>query len=181
MLTRLVAITVLSFSLLVARHARAQQAQGVSDTLATPAAGPTTNAARAAVAPARVQRRDRLPVVFYGVLGSAAVAAAVFHVDPDSGGYRDGWTTATDFPDKAVHALAAWAITGVGIDLGVRPRYAALAVCGAGTAFEFAQGYVSAYDVAADCVGAVGAATWQSWRAKRKARAARAARERATP
>ena len=84
----------------------------------------------------------------------------------------DGWTTATDFPDKAVHALAAWAITGVGIDLGARPRYAAIAVCGAGVAFEFAQGYVSVYDTAADCAGAIGAATWQSWRARRKARAA---------
>jgi hypothetical protein len=178
MLTRLIATTVLSCSVLVARHAGAQQSSTVGDTVATATAGPTTSAARAAVAPARMERRERLPVVFYGVLGSAAVAAAVFHVDPDSGGYRDGWTTATDFPDKAVHALAAWAITGVGVDLGVRPRYAALAVCGAGTAFEFAQGYVSVYDVAADCVGAAGAATWQSWRAKRKARAAR---ERPTP
>jgi hypothetical protein len=26
----------------------------------------------------------------------------------------DGWTTATDFPDKAVHTLASSAITGVG-------------------------------------------------------------------
>ena len=35
----------------------------------------------------------------------------------------DGWTTATDFPDKAAHALAAWAITGVGINLGaLSPR-----------------------------------------------------------
>ena len=43
----------------------------------------------------------------------------------------------------------------------------------AGTAFEFAQGYVSMYDIAADCVGAAGAAAWQSWRARRRARAAR--------
>jgi hypothetical protein len=71
-----------------------------------------------------------------------------------------------------VHALAAWAITSVGVDLGARPRYAALAVCAAGTAFEFAQGYVSPYDVAADCIGAGGAALWQSWRAKRRARPA---------
>ena len=176
--TRLLATIVLASSLLVARLTGAQQSPSVSDTLGDTLrapAGPTTSAARAAVGSARVERRDRLPVVFYGVLGSAAVAAAVFHVDPDSGGYRDGWTTATDFPDKAVHALVAWAITGVGVDLGVRPRYAALAVCGAGTAFEFAQGYVSVYDVAADCVGAVGSATWRSWRARRKARAARAA------
>lgn len=104
----------------------------------------------------------------------------MLHVDPDSGGYDDGWTTATDFPDKAVHALAAWAITTVGVDLGARPRHAALAVCAAGTAFEFAQGYASPYDVAADCVGAAGAALWQSWRARRRERtaAAKAARDR---
>jgi hypothetical protein len=181
MVTRLTATTALAFSLLAAPCLRAQQPSSVGDTIPAPAAGPTNAAAKAAVGVARVERRDKLPVVFYGVLGGAAVAAAVFHVDPDSGGYRDGWTTATDFPDKAVHALVAWAITGVGVDLGVRPRYAALAVCGAGTAFEFAQGYVSPYDIAADCVGAVGAATWESWRAKRKARAARARRERPTP
>lgn len=133
----------------------------------TRTSGPSLAAARVA---ARGVRRDRLPVVFYGALATAAVTVAVLHVDPDSGGYRDGWTTATDFPDKAVHALAAWAITNVGVDLGARPRYAALAVCAAGTAFEFAQGYVSPYDIAADCAGATGAALWQSWRARRRAR-----------
>jgi hypothetical protein len=172
MLTRLVVITALSSLLSVAQNARAQQSSNVSDSVALAIAGPAASAARAGIAPARAGRREMLPFVFYGVLGSAAVATAIFHVDPDSGGYRDGWTTATSFPDKAVHALAAWAITGIGVDLGVRPRYAALAVCGAGTAFEFAQGYVSVYDIAADCVGAVGAATWQTWRAKRKARRA---------
>jgi len=131
--------------------------------------GPSIDAAQAGV---RSARGDRLPMVFYGALATAAVTVAVLHVDPDSGGYRDGWTTATDFPDKAVHALAAWAITNVGIDLGARPRYAALAVCAAGTAFEFAQGYASPYDVAADCAGATGAALWQGWRARRRARSA---------
>jgi hypothetical protein len=171
-LTRLAAILAFVCSLLVPTFAAAQQATAVADT-APSAVVPTTDAARAGIAPARVQKRDRLPLVFYGALGGAAVAVAAFHVDPDTGGYRDGWTTATDFPDKAVHALAAWAITNVGVDLGVQPRYSAAAVCAAGTAFEFAQGYVSVYDIAADCVGAVGAAAWQSWRAKRRARAKR--------
>ena len=134
-------------------------------------AGPTASAARSAAGGARARRRDGLPLVFYGTLGGVALATAIFHVDPDTGGYRDGWTTATDFPDKAVHGLAAWAITSVGVDLGVRPRYSAAAVCAAGTAFEFAQGYVSVYDVAADCLGAAGAAAWQTWRARRRARA----------
>lgn len=132
---------------------------------------PSAQAARVAASTVVRKQPDRTPLVFYGVLGAAAVASAVLHVDPDSGGYRDGWNTATDFPDKAVHALAAWAITSVGVDVGVRPRYSALAVCAAGTAFEFAQGYVSIYDIAADCAGAAGAAAWQSWRARRRARA----------
>jgi hypothetical protein len=176
MLTRLVVITALAASLPALHSTGAQQSTVVGDS-AHSLAGPTVTSARAAAPRARGDRHNKLPLVFYGALGGAAIVTAVLHVDPDSGGYRDGWTTATDFPDKAVHALAAWAITGVGVDLGVRPRYAALAVCGAGTAFEFAQGYVSLYDIGADCAGAVGAATWQSWRAKRKAKA-RAVRSR---
>ncbi|HUQ80982.1 MAG TPA: hypothetical protein VM076_07595 [Gemmatimonadaceae bacterium] len=139
-----------------------------ADTVIVPGI-PTAHAAQVAATAARTSGRERLPIVFYGVLGAAAVTSAVLHIDPDSGGYRDGWKTATDFPDKAVHALAAWAVTSVGVDLGVRPHYSALAVCAAGTAFEFAQGYVSVYDIAADCAGAAGAAAWRSWRARRKA------------
>ena len=168
--TRLAAILAFVCSLLAPNIAAAQQATTDADT-APAATVPTVNAARAGIVPATAQKRDRLPLVFYGALGGAAVAVAAFHVDPDTGGYRDGWTTATDFPDKAVHALAAWAITNVGVDLGVQPKYSAAAVCAAGTAFEFAQGYVSPYDIAADCIGAASAAVWQSWRAKRRARA----------
>ena len=158
--------------LVVPQLAVAQQATMVTDTTKFPNA-PAAEAARVGVTPARTKKHNKLPFVFYGALGAAAATAAVFHVDPDTGGYRDGWATATDFPDKAVHALAAWAITSVGVDLGVRPRYSATAVCAAGTAFEFAQGYVSIYDIAADCVGAAGAAAWQTWRARRRARPAR--------
>lgn len=172
MLTRFAVITLLASSFFAPDCAHGQQSVTADDTIVKQVPGPASSSIRAGVSHSRVAERDRMPLLFYGVLGGAAIATAVFHVDPDSGGYRDGWTTATDFPDKAVHALAAWAITGVGVDLGVRPRYAALAVCGAGTAFEFAQGYVSRYDIAADCVGAAGAALWQSWRAKRRARAA---------
>ena len=156
------------------------RAQAVMTSDSVRAAIPTREAARAGAASQAAtdgrtttrQERDRVPLLFYGALAGAATAAAVLHVDPDSGGYRDGWTTATDFPDKAVHALAAWAITTIGVDLGARPRNAAIAVCAAGTAFEFAQGYVSPYDIAADCIGATGAALWQSWRASRRERAA---------
>jgi hypothetical protein len=164
-------------SLLVAgRVVGAQQASAPPDS----AAIPTVAAAQAGVSgAAKPKSRDWLPVVFYGTVGAAAATSLVLHIDADPGGYHDGWSTETDFPDKAVHALAAWALTNVGIDLGARPRHSALAVCAAGTAFEFAQGYVSVYDIVADCAGAAGAAAWQSWRAHR--RRARAARAPATP
>ena len=179
-LSRLLAPLALILVATVCRRSGAQQAPA-SDSAR--AAIPSIDAARAGVSLASAappasdtahNRRSRLPVIYYGALAGAAGVTAVLRVDPDSGGYRDGWTTATDFPDKAVHALAAWAITTVGVDLGARPRHAAIAVCAAGTAFEFAQGYVSPYDIAADCVGASGAALWQSWRATRRARAAKA-------
>lgn len=157
-------------SVLAARPAVSQQLPATIDTITTAVGAPTTEAARVGVGRSRTKKHDRLPFVFYGALGGAVATAAVFHVDPDTGGYSDGWTTDTDFPDKAVHALAAWAITSIGVDLGVRPRYSAVAVCATGTAFEFAQGYVSVYDIAADCAGAAGAAAWQTWRAKRRAR-----------
>jgi hypothetical protein len=182
-LSRLLPPLSLALVLLVIR-CRVSGAQQAPASDSARAAIPSVDAARVGVGLASAaattasdathNRRNRLPVIYYGALAGAAGATAVLRVDPDSGGYRDGWTTATDFPDKAVHALAAWAITTVGVDLGARPRHAALAVCAAGTAFEFAQGYVSPYDIAADCVGASGAALWQSWRAKRRARAAKA-------
>jgi VanZ family protein len=172
------AAALIAFTLLLAfPSAGASQQSAVSppDTTVRASAIPSVESARAAISAPRARARNKLPIVFYGMLATGAVTAAVLHVDPDTGGYHDGWNTATDFPDKAVHALAAWAITNVGVDLGARPRYAAIAVCAAGTAFEFAQGYVSVYDVAADCAGAAGAGAWQSWRARRKARAARKA------
>jgi hypothetical protein len=176
LLSRLPLAIAVVVALVAGSRAEGQQSLVSSgDTIAGAAAViPTADAARAAVVKG-TKTRDRLPIVFYGALGAAATTAFVLRVDPDSGGYHDGWTTATDFPDKAIHALAAWAITTVGIDFGARPRYAALSVCAAGTAFEFAQGYVSPYDIAADCVGAAGAAAFQSWRAKRRARAAKSA------
>ena len=165
--------TVFAFVLsLIAPTVGVGQQMATADTSAHLAI-PSVESARAAAAAPRAQGRDKLPIVFYGVLAAGAATTALLRVDPDTGGYHDGWTTATDFPDKAVHALAAWAITNVGVDLGARPRYAALAVCGAGTAFEFAQGYVSVYDIAADCGAAAAAGAWQSWRARRKAKAAK--------
>jgi hypothetical protein len=175
LLTSVATLATLAFS----RSATGQQHPAPpADTVS--AGIPTAEASRSALSTASAAKRnDRLPQIFYGVLGAAATTTMVLHVDADSGGYHDGWTTATDFPDKAVHALAAWAITTAGVDLGARPRYAALAVCAAGTVFEVAQGYVSVYDIAADCVGAAGAAAFQSWRATRRAKSERARAERA--
>jgi hypothetical protein len=172
MLSRLPIAIAFVIYITVPRAGVSQQAGAAADTIAQSPI-PSVQSARTAASSPRTKGRDKLPIVFYGALTAGAVTAGVLRVDPDTGGYRDSWTTATDFPDKAVHALAAWAITNVGVDLGAKPRYAALAVCAAGTAFEFAQGYVSVYDVAADCGAAAAAGAWQSWRARRKAKAAK--------
>jgi hypothetical protein len=172
MSSRLPTIIAFAVYLVVPRVGVSQRSATAPDTLAGSPI-PSVESARAAAATPRAKGRDKLPLVFYTALTAGAVTAAVLHVDPDTGGYSDGWTTATDFPDKAVHALASWAITNVGVDLGAKPRYAAAAVCAAGTAFEFAQGYVSIYDIAADCGAAAAAGVWQSWRARRKAKAAK--------
>ena len=111
--------------------------------------------------------------VFYGALLTGAALSFNYRVDPDAGGYEDKWNTLANFPDKGVHALAAFALTGVGVDLGARPWVAAASVCAAGAAFEFSQGYVSKMDIAADCVGAASAALWKSWRQRVNAREGR--------
>jgi hypothetical protein len=108
----------------------------------------------------------RGPLIFVGAVGAALVANSVVHLDNDPGGYRDSWNSEASFPDKAVHGLAAFAITSVGVDLKVRPVYAALTTCAAGAIFETTQGYVSPYDIAADCVGAGLAGLWRHWRAR---------------
>ncbi|HET7553693.1 MAG TPA: hypothetical protein VFK04_20535 [Gemmatimonadaceae bacterium] len=101
--------------------------------------------------------------LFYGGVGAGVVAVRAFHLDSDPGGYDDGFRTESAFPDKAVHALAAWAITNLGTDLKVGAWKSAIAVCAGGVGFEFAQGYVSPYDIGANCLGAAGAAVWRSW------------------
>lgn len=117
-------------------------------------------------APIREAKRTRSTTtrLFYGALIAGTALSFQYSVDPDEGGYEDSWNTAAAFPDKAIHALAGWALTGIGIDLGARPWIAAASVCAPGAAFEFSQGYVSRIDIAADCVGAAGAALWRNWR-----------------
>ncbi len=123
--------------------------------------------------PAQQSRSASSSRLFYGALIAGAALSFQISVDPDEGGYKDGWSTAAAFPDKAVHALAGWALTGVGVDLGARPWVAAASVCAAGAAFELSQGYVSNIDIAADCVGAAGAALWRNWRDSKDASAGR--------
>jgi hypothetical protein len=102
--------------------------------------------------------------VFYALIAGGIVAVRTLHLDSDPGGYDDGFRTHTDFPDKGVHALAAWALTNAGTDMKLSPWRAAAVVSAAGVGYELAQGYVSKYDIAADVVGAVGAAAWRTWR-----------------
>jgi hypothetical protein len=119
-----------------------------------------------AVAPrplAIAPRSGHLPLLFYSGLTAGLVAVQAFHLDADPGGYHDALNTKSLFPDKAVHALAAWAVTSLGADLHVGPWRSAAAVCAAGVGFELAQGYVSRYDIGANCIGAAGAAAWRTW------------------
>ncbi len=128
----------------------------------TPAAASDSAGPRpVAVSP---RRRSHLRQwLYYGGVGAGVVAVSAFHLDSDPGGYRDGFETESTFPDKAVHLLAAWTITSLGADLKVGAWKSALAVCAGGVGFEFAQGYVSPYDIGANCLGAAGAAAWRSW------------------
>ena len=142
---------------------------------------PVTRNAAARVSPdsARVTPQGRTigrphaATVFYGLVAVGTLAAFELRLDPDEGGYQDGWQTKAPFPDKVVHALASFALTSVGADVGARPWLAATAVCAAGAAFEYSQGYVSYMDISANCLGATGAALWKSWTKSRDARAGR--------
>lgn len=100
------------------------------------------------------------------LLALGVVAAYVLKLDRDGGGYADGWRTQASFPDKAVHALSAFALTCAAIVTGVPPWLGAALTLVAGICFEYAQGYASKKDMAADAAGALGAALWWVlWRA----------------
>lgn len=117
--------------------------------------------------PTRIGTRSRrLPYLFFGALAGGLVANSFAHIDYDPGGYRDEWNTKATFPDKVVHGLAAFALTSVGVDMKVSPVVSALATCAAGAVYETTQGYVSGYDIGADCAGAALAGIWRHWRQK---------------
>ena len=108
-------------------------------------------------------RSNKLQWLFYGGMTAGVVAVRAFHLDRDPGGYNDGIKTESLFPDKAVHLLTAWVVTSLGTDLKVGAWKSAAVVCAGGVGFELAQGYVSHYDIGANCLGAAGAAAWRSW------------------
>jgi hypothetical protein len=119
-----------------------------------------------ATAPMAVKRSRVLPYVFFGAMAAGLAVNSFVHVDRDPGGYHDTWNTETQMPDKIVHGLAAFALTSVGVDLKVRPLISALTTCATGAIFEKTQGYVSRYDIGADCAGAALAGLWRHWRAR---------------
>lgn len=53
------------------------------------------------------------------------------------------------------------------MDMRVRPMDAALTTCAGRAIFETTQGYISPYDIAAECVGAALAGAWRRVRASR--------------
>jgi hypothetical protein len=127
----------------------------------------TPDSGQAARTQAQARRGSRLPMVFFGAMTAGLVANSFVHADRDPGGYEDSWNTETPFNDKVVHGLAAFALTSVGVDLKVRPVFAALTTCATGAIFEATQGYVSSYDIMADCAGATVAGLWRHWRSSR--------------
>lgn len=147
---------------------------GSPDSTSVPLRTPCDSSARLAVrfdsasAPRRIVTIPRAAhtksqIIFFSGVAGALAANYRMKLDTDPGGYSDGWTTSSMFPDKGVHGLAAFALTSVGVDLGVRPWTSAMTTCAAGIAFEYTQGYVSRYDIGADCIGASGAALWRSF------------------
>jgi hypothetical protein len=131
------------------------------------AASPEDTAAGGGTISALKPQSHVLPYVFFGAMAAGLAVNSVVHLDHDPGGYRDTWNTEASFPDKVVHGLAAFALTSVGVDLRVRPLVSAVTTCAAGAIFESTQGYVSRYDIGADCAGAALAGLWRHWRASR--------------
>jgi len=126
----------------------------------------TASADSAHGVPRVATKRAVLPYVFFGAMAAGLVVNSFVHVDKDPGGYHDTWNTESPMPDKIVHGLAAFALTSVGVDLKVRPMISAMTTCAAGVIFEKTQGYVSRYDIGADCAGAALAGLWRHWRAR---------------
>lgn len=172
------AAAVLGTAILLPAAAHAQRATPVALAYAPAAAAPagattpvrpdsgadsSSAARRLTMRPVATRHHSLTPLLYYGALAAGVGGVFEFRVDPDPGGYRDGWRTEAMFPDKGVHALAAFALTSVGVDLGARPFTAAASVCAAGVAFEYSQGYVSRYDIGADCLAATTAALWRKW------------------
>jgi hypothetical protein len=96
------------------------------------------------------------------IIATAVVGAAVIggKHDRDPGGYKDGISTKAAFPDKLVHLGASCALASWLVDVGIKPRWAAVSALGAGVAWELGQGYVSKYDIGADAVGSILGAAW---------------------
>lgn len=150
------ALVVLSAAAPAAAHAQQQ----LEATAMTPSGAARDSVHfRRAASPDATKRRSFAPLFYVGM---AAGTAFIFAdpIDHDPGGYKDGLRTDAMFPDKAVHALSAWFLTDLGIEMGARPWHAATAVCAAGALFEVANGFVSHYDIGADCVGAALKAMW---------------------
>ena len=150
--------TLFAATVVAPRNARAQ-----GDFRAAATIPEDTSSGPSATSP--IKRSSRvMPYVFFGAMAAGLAVNSVVHLDRDPGGYRDTWNSEASFPDKVVHGLAAFALTSVGVDLKVRPLMSAVTTCAAGAIFESTQGYVSRYDIGADCAGAALAGLWRHWR-----------------
>lgn len=76
-------------------------------------------------------------------------------------GTTAGWRSTQPFYKSYAHGVAAFALADVGVDMGLAPWQSASVVCGAGVMYEIVQGYVSRYDIVADCAGGGLDALWR--------------------
>lgn len=107
--------------------------------------------------PGRAQRAAERRSRWRAPLGAGATfgLAALTELGRANGrdGTTAGWRSTRPFYKTYAHGVAAFALADVGVDMGLAPWRSASVVCGAGAVYELVQGYVSRWDIAADCVG----------------------------
>ena len=105
------------------------------------------------------QKRETATSVY--ILGSFAVISsnAIWGWDTDTGNYPNKL-----YPEKFLaHSGSAFVLTQVAIGFHVKPSTAVIITSVAGVGFEFSQGHVNGYDIAADISGAFAGALVANW------------------
>lgn len=102
----------------------------------------------------------RAPLAVGATLGLAALGE-LGRANGHSG-TATGWRSTQPYYKRYAHGVAAFALTDVGVDMGLAPWRSASAVCAAGVAYEMVQGHVSRLDIATDCTAALLDVLWRA-------------------